>query len=74
MAFDSSSPSSFPPRTACPFGADLLISLLVPPFLLSLLGINALNTALCELGLASEELFRGERLPLLSLLNGVRND
>jgi hypothetical protein len=35
------------------------------PFLVTLMGARALSDALTQLGLASEELFRGERLPIL---------
>ncbi|MEL6383240.1 MAG: hypothetical protein AAFQ89_12475 [Cyanobacteria bacterium J06626_18] len=35
------------------------------PFLLGLIGARAIADGLTELGLISEEVFRGERLPIL---------
>ncbi|MEM9003949.1 MAG: hypothetical protein AAGE59_10530 [Cyanobacteria bacterium P01_F01_bin.86] len=35
------------------------------PFLLGLVGVRAIAAGLTQLGLASEEVFRGERLPIL---------
>lgn len=46
---------------------DLLISLLTPPLLVGLMGARALMDALQHMGLASEEVFRGERLPTLTM-------
>ncbi|HEY9879678.1 MAG TPA: hypothetical protein V6D29_14565 [Leptolyngbyaceae cyanobacterium] len=47
--------------------SDVLVSLLTPPVLLSILATRTLTTALQEIGLASEELFRGDRLPSLTI-------
>jgi len=43
---------------------ELWLSLAVSPFLLSYLALRSLNHWLIELGQESEELFRGDRLPL----------
>lgn len=43
----------------------MVISLMTGPLLVTLMGARALSEALTQLGLASEELFRGERLPTL---------
>lgn len=51
----------------CPVSADVLVGLLTPLLLVSLLGTRALSDLLLQLGLASEELFRGERLPTIPL-------
>ncbi len=45
---------------------DILISLATGPFLLGLIGSKALQAGLRELGELSEEIFRGDRLPLLN--------
>ncbi|HEY9762224.1 MAG TPA: hypothetical protein V6D07_06835 [Trichocoleus sp.] len=47
--------------------SDVLVSLLTPPVLLSILATRTLTNALQEVGLASEELFRGDRLPSLTI-------
>ncbi|MBD0334181.1 MAG: hypothetical protein ICV62_01715 [Cyanobacteria bacterium Co-bin13] len=47
--------------------ADLWLSLLTPPLLLGIVGIRSLADALQQVGLASEELFRGDRLPSLTI-------
>lgn len=46
------------------------ISIITAPFLLGLLGARAIAASLTQLGLASEEVFRGERLPVLSKVPG----
>ncbi len=46
---------------------QLSLSLLTPPFLLSVMTLNSLSRGLQELGEMSEEIFRGDRLPLLPL-------
>ncbi len=43
----------------------MVVSMLTGPFLLGLLGARAIADGLTQLGLASEEVFRGERLPIL---------
>jgi hypothetical protein len=44
---------------------SMVISLMTGPFLVALLGTRALAEVLTQVGIASEELFRGERLPIL---------
>jgi len=46
---------------------QILLSLSTAPLLLLLLGGKALTQAMDELGQASEELFRGDRLPILHI-------
>ncbi|HEY9648932.1 MAG TPA: hypothetical protein V6C88_21310 [Chroococcidiopsis sp.] len=45
--------------------ADILISLATGPMLLTLVGGRVLGALMINLGQASEELFRGDRLPIL---------
>lgn len=44
-----------------------LLSSLTPPLLCGLIGCDALLVGLVQVGQASEEVFRGDRLPLLPL-------
>ena len=44
---------------------ELLLSLATPPLLVVLVGGLVLKEAIQELGLLSEEIFRGDRLPVL---------
>lgn len=46
--------------------SELLLSLATGPVLLGLLGNRAINQLLPEIGLYSEEIFRGDRLPMLN--------
>ncbi|NEP83606.1 MAG: hypothetical protein F6K17_11840 [Okeania sp. SIO3C4] len=46
--------------------SDILLSLATGPVLLGLLGNKAINELLPEIGLYSEEIFRGDRLPMLN--------
>jgi hypothetical protein len=46
---------------------ELLIGALVPPVLLGILAGRMLADGLTQMGLASEQLFAGERLPNLNL-------
>jgi hypothetical protein len=46
---------------------QLLLSLSTAPLLLVLIGSKTLAAALTELGQASEEIFRGDRLPVLHI-------
>jgi len=43
----------------------LLLSVLTGPFLLTIITVESLVNSLIEVGQASEEVFRGERLPIL---------
>jgi hypothetical protein len=53
------------PTSKLPTG--LLLSLTTAPLLLFLVGSRALATLIQEMGQTSEEIFRGERLPLLKI-------
>ncbi|MBE9138980.1 hypothetical protein IQ254_17580 [Nodosilinea sp. LEGE 07088] len=46
---------------------DIMVGLLVPPLLLGLLVGRALADGLTQAGLASEQIFAGERLPNLNV-------
>ncbi|MGB3512948.1 MAG: hypothetical protein WBA93_27785 [Microcoleaceae cyanobacterium] len=46
--------------------SNLLVSLATGPMLLGLLGNKVINQLLPEMGLYSEEIFRGDRLPMLN--------
>lgn len=57
-------------RTAMPTSkttTGLLLSISTAPLLLVLLGGRALAIALQEMGQTSEEVFRGDRLPVLKI-------
>lgn len=49
-----------------PVSSNLWLSLATSPFLVGMLAFQSLTQALIELGQASEEIFRGERLPILN--------
>ena len=46
---------------------SLLVSLAATPWLVTIVTLNAASGLLEQLGLASEEIFRGDRLPVLHL-------
>ena len=46
---------------------ELLLSLSTAPLLLVLIGSRALATMVQEMGKTSEEVFRGDRLPVLKI-------
>ena len=48
-----------------PGASSVVISLITGPLLVALIGARTVSDALTQVGLASEELFRGERLPNL---------
>ena len=50
-----------------PISPELLISLATGPMLLGLLSAKSLSQFVQQIGLASEEMFRGDRLPLLKM-------
>jgi hypothetical protein len=50
---------------------SILVSLAATPWLLAIVGIQTATGALEQLGLMSEELFRGDRLPVLHLPTSV---
>ena len=47
--------------------AEVVVGLLVPPMLLGILVTRALADGLTQLGLVSEQLFSGDRLPNLNM-------
>ena len=62
--------SSTPPKPSTPLNAESaswLGSVATPPILLGLLAGRTVFDAVQQLGLASEELFRGDRLPALTV-------
>lgn len=46
--------------------SEILLSVLTPPLLLTVWGGKALSEMFQSLGYASEEVFRGDRLPVLN--------
>ena len=46
---------------------SLLVSLAATPWLITIVTLNTATGLLEQLGLASEEIFRGDRLPILHL-------
>ncbi|GEM_PF-3172192 len=57
--------SSQPPAFLIP--PEILLSLATGPLLLGIIGGKAISRFLAEMGQSSEEMFRGDRLPLLDL-------
>ena len=53
-----------------PISPETLLGLATAPFLVGFLASRSLTQTLTDLGVASEEIFRGDRLPLLQ----VRDD
>ncbi|MBD2100912.1 hypothetical protein [Leptolyngbya sp. FACHB-261] len=56
-----------PPSTDASEPPTLLVALATGPVLLGLVAATGIQTNLIDLGKQSEELFRGERLPILDL-------
>jgi hypothetical protein len=54
--------------------ANLWLSLATAPFLLSLVAFKSLSQSLIEIGEASEEIFRGDRLPMLNFPDSQKNE
>ena len=52
-------------HSSSPMPTDFLLSLAVSPMLLGVLATDALLSWLTSVGISSEEVFRGERLPVL---------
>ena len=52
---------------------EVLLGLATLPVLAGLLGVNAIAQSLQELGVLSEEIFRGDRLPVLNLSDTPNN-
>ncbi|HBL59960.1 MAG TPA: hypothetical protein DDZ80_16225 [Cyanobacteria bacterium UBA8803] len=57
--------TAIPQTTQAEIPTDLLLSLATGPLLLGVLSIQALGSWLHTAGMASEEVFRGDRLPIL---------
>lgn len=62
---DSQHLSAVSEQMNIPGAPSVVISLMTGPLLVALMGARALSEALTQAGIASEELFRGERLPTL---------
>lgn len=60
-------PPNQPPKSSAKLPIGVLLSLSTGPFLCLLLGGRAVAIVLRELGQTSEELFRGDRLPILKI-------
>ena len=56
------------PKLSLPIPVDLAVSMASAPLLLALVAGQAALDRVIQLGVESEELFRGDRLPLLPLL------
>lgn len=56
-----------PPTAQRPLTSDLVLSLLVPPMLLTLVGGRLVAHLLQDAGQLSEQLYQGVRLPTLTL-------
>lgn len=46
---------------------EILLGLATLPVLVGIVGVNAIVQSVRELGVLSEEIFRGDRLPILNL-------
>ncbi|WOD41153.1 hypothetical protein [Nodosilinea sp. E11] len=55
------------PNSGTSKSVEIVVGLLVPPLLLGILAARALTDGLTQAGLASEQIFSGERLPNLNL-------
>ncbi len=60
---------SFPLSVDLPGNPILWLSIATVPLLIALLSTKALFELMQQAGLASEELFRGDRLPILNLFD-----
>jgi hypothetical protein len=54
-----------PDRDRFPLDLEILVSLAAVPVLLAAVGIKKLSEGISAIGTASEEIFRGDRLPVL---------
>lgn len=52
-----------------PLPLDIMLGVATIPLLVGLVGTKLIARTVIELGQASEEIFRGDRLPLLNLSN-----
>ncbi|MGF1568219.1 MAG: hypothetical protein ACFCVD_09105 [Nodosilinea sp.] len=65
---DASSPlTGARPQRLTPVPPEILVGGLVPPLLLGLLAARVLAHGLTQVGLVSEQIFQGERLPNLNI-------
>lgn len=62
-AEESQAPASFSWSIDKHWSPNVVLSMVTGPFLMGLIGAHALVEGLTQLGIASEEFFRGERLP-----------
>ncbi|MBW4579222.1 MAG: hypothetical protein KME42_06580 [Tildeniella nuda ZEHNDER 1965/U140] len=69
--FEQSAPQA--PNTKPLVAPELLLSLATAPLLVALVGGKVFTEAVRELGVLSEELFRGDRLPVLNPNNARSN-
>ncbi|MEM9089098.1 MAG: hypothetical protein AAGC93_10175 [Cyanobacteria bacterium P01_F01_bin.53] len=68
-SFREPTANTLPPLSiSLPIAVDLTVSLGTMPLLVLLTSGRAITSGLAELGAASEEVFRGEQLPVLPLL------
>ncbi|MGK7873871.1 MAG: hypothetical protein AB4426_11330 [Xenococcaceae cyanobacterium] len=54
-------------KHGCGESSTILLSLATTPFILGMLAVQSLAQTLIEVGQASEEVFRGDRLPILHI-------
>ncbi len=70
---ESSDQKSFPidsqTRLTSIIDPEILVGLAVVPVLIGMVGVRAIVDGLQELGSLSEEIFRGDRLPVLDVSN-----
>ncbi len=52
---------------------SLLVSMVATPWLSAIVGLQAASSLLERLGVASEEVFRGDRLPVLHFTDPIEN-
>jgi hypothetical protein len=70
---ESSDQTSFPidsqTRLRSIIDPEILVGLAMVPMLMGMVGVRAIADGLQELGSLSEEIFRGDRLPVLDVSN-----
>lgn len=70
---ESSDQTSFPIESQTRLNSlidpEILVGLAVVPILMGMVGVRAIVDGLQELGSLSEEIFRGDRLPVLDVSN-----
>lgn len=55
-------------------GTEILLSLATGPLLFGVISLEAIFSGLKSAGISSEEVFRGDRLPILHFPDTSRND